>query len=421
MNVEYVAVTSQTGAIRTYTLNINRAKSADNKLLTFSTNVGELNKLFDPDDNQYTITVPEGTTMINMAGTVSDLATVIGLGVKDIKVGTNIAQIIVTSQTGETNIYTMTIERPASASLDLENLIPSAGTLEYDDEIDEYEFTVDDNISTISFIATPVDAKTTIEGTDLQQLEYGLNEITITVKSESGSERVITVKVTRTRDINAIIIEPEEIVISIGEEITETYTLDPIDTTYPEVEWVSLNESVATVDQTGKITGIDVGYAVIKLMSTHDEFVYDTITVNVISDKITSSIYNINRDTDGYEYIIGAEPQTPLRAFGLGLDNNPSTIHFFDMDDNEIKDLDNYIGSFMKVRLIVNNTTYDELTILVRGDADGDSFITAGDDAELDKYILGIQETDIFINKILDLDKDEFLTASDSDILSSYI
>ena len=143
------------------------------------------------------------------------------------------------------------------------------------------------NVSTISFAAVPNDDSVVITGTEVKNVKYGNdNEYIITVKAEDGTTKVITITVNRPKALDSIHVQDEELVISIGEVVTEPYTLNPEDTTYPDVTWESLNDQIATVDENGTITGLKAGYAVIKVKSDYDEFIYDTVTVNVISNLI---------------------------------------------------------------------------------------------------------------------------------------
>ena len=247
-----------------------------------------------------------------------------------------------------------------------------------------------------------------------------MNHIYVTVTAEDGSNKIFTFNILRTRDISSIFVKDEELVITQGQTVHEDYTLDPVDTTYPEVKWMSLNERVATVDQDGNITGVGMGYAVIKVQSIYDEFIFDTVTVNVMNNIIRSDVYDINRDVADYEYVIGMEPKTSIEDFVSNLDNTPSTIHIYDRDLNEITDLKNYVGSYMKVRLVIRGAIMDELTILVRGDSSGDGLVTAVDNSTITDVIL-FKKTDYFKTKILDFNHDGFINAVDNSIMTAYI
>jgi hypothetical protein len=416
-NTEYITVTSSSGAIRTYTLKITRVKSKENALTSLTTSIGELDPLFDSTIKEYTIDVPEGTKSINLAGTISDNASVVGLGKHELTIGENEINITVTSQSGETNVYTVTVNRPAGANLNLTSLVPSAGAMTFDNEIDEYFMEVNDNVSTIFFTAVPEDPKTKVVGTDTKYLNYGDNQIYITVTAEDGSNKTITINIVRTKDISSIFVKDEELIITQGQTVKEEYVLDPVDTTYPDVRWISLNERVATVDQEGNITGVGIGYAVIKVQSTYDEFIFDTVTVNVMNNVIKSEIYDINREIEDYEYIIGMRDKTTIENFVNGLDNTPSTIHIFDKDDNEITDLKSIIGTYMKVQLIIRDTVMDELTIVVRGDPSGDGYITAVDATNV---LMEMNESsnDLYKHLSIDINRDNYVTAVDfSEIL----
>jgi len=417
----YVNVTSSTGIVRTYSIVVNRSLEEENFLLTLVPSIGQFDKKFDSYTNNYILTVPEKTESVTFDGTSSNNTTVVGLGkvnITDFEIEHNIT---VTSQAGEINVYSVKIVKPASSNTELDSLIPSTGSLNYSNDILNYEMEVEDNVSVISFEATPIDKSATVTGNDLTILNYGENEITITVTAEDKiTTRTIKIKVIRNKEIGAIKPSVQELYILKDETEQVMYTLEPIDTTYKEVEWQSLNEDIATVDQNGNITGVSVGTATIKIISKHNEKIVASITVNVIDDNITSNVYDVYHDTE-VEYVIGIEPTTKLSDFISRFDNNPSSLHVYDKEGLEITDSEALIGSYMTIKLIINDTIYDELVIAVRGDLDGDSYVTAVDLVEVKNLILGTREEDYINKKLADIDLDEYVTAVDLVSVKQYI
>ena len=417
----YVNVTSKAGIVRTYSIVVTRSLDEENLLLTLTPSIGKLDKEFDPYTNEYTLTVPEKTESVTLTGTSSNNTTTVGLekvSITDFEIEHSIT---VTSQTGKVNVYTIKIVKPASSNTELDSLIPSTGILNYSNDILDYEMEVEDNISVISFIATPTDEGASIKGTDLTILNYGENEITIIVTAEDKvTTRTINIKVIRNKEIGAIKPNVQELYILKEETKQVTYKLEPSDTTYQEVEWQSLNENIATVDQQGNITGVSVGTATIKIISKHNPKIVASITVNVIDDEITSSIYDIYHDTE-VEYVIGIESTTKLSDFIMNFDNNPSSLHIYDQNGIEITDTETLIGSYMTIKLIINETIYDELVIAVRGDLDGDSYVTAVDLVEVKNLILGTSEETFLNIKLADIDLDDYITAVDLVSVKQYI
>lgn len=411
-NKFYVTVESTSGVIRSYQIVVTRQMSSENKLLTLTHDVGTILPEFNPDTNEYTIIVPAGTKEINLDGTVSDKSTVTGLGKVELTGGEQERLITVTSQSGETNVYTIKINRPLSNNTELIDLIPSAGELTYSNDILDYELVVDDNVNVMSFTATPVDENATVEVaipvgvpnegeeqqkiivTDLATIDYGENKFIITVTAEDGvTKRVINLKVIKHKDLISITASDDEILLAVDEEKELTYTINPTDTSYQDVEWVSLDESIATVDSNGKVTAVGVGGTQVKVVSTHDNTIFDIVNVNVISKYITSSVYDIKRfetkENNEVDHVIGIEPLTILKDFILNFDNNPSMLHVYDSEGNKITDENVYIGTKMIIKLELDDRVLDELTIVVRGDLTGDGEILGPDFVKYKNYMLG--------------------------------
>lgn len=87
-----------------------RAKSTNNKLNSLSVDGFEITPAFNKDVNEYSVTVPTTTTSINIKATKADnYSKVSGDGEKNIEEGVNVFEIIVTSETGVSNVYKLTV------------------------------------------------------------------------------------------------------------------------------------------------------------------------------------------------------------------------------------------------------------------------------------------------------------------------
>ena len=127
LNKYYVTVESASGVIRTYQIVVNRAKSDDNYLLTLESDVGTLTPEFDKEISSYILTVPEKTNKVTLSGTISENSTVNGLGTYEVEIGTTTRTILVTSQSGEVNTYTIEIVKNSSTNTNLIDLIKILG------------------------------------------------------------------------------------------------------------------------------------------------------------------------------------------------------------------------------------------------------------------------------------------------------
>lgn len=414
---------------RTYEVQIERADSEENKLLTLESDVGTFDQEFDPDINEYILSLPAKVSEVTFTGTVSNYSTVEGLTTVEVTEAEVIHQILVTSPSGDINTYTITIKKGFSDNTKLDSLVPSSGTLDYSNDVTEYELVVEDSVSFINFVATPNDPDATVTGTDLTSLEYGKNEIIITVTAEDGvTKRVITINVYRKKGIADIIPEKERILLDIDEELSVSYTLNPEDTDYTDVEWKSLDETIATVSETGLITGIEIGKTEVQIISKHDENVFATIEVIVVHKKIMSDDYEIVRYEDdvldanpNYQnYLIGLETSTKLDEFKTHLKNDPDMLKVYDLNGDEI-DESARIGTGFLVKLVYEEEVWDELSIVVRGDLDGNGLITMPDFSIMKNYINKVSTLGFLTMKAADLNKDEKVTMPDFSIMKNYI
>ena len=71
--------------------------------------------------------------------------------------------------------------------------------------------------------------------------------------------------------VSSIDISQTEATIYIGDAVTLTATLNPNDVTYNTIEWVSSNNDVVTVSQTGKVTAVGKGTATVSAKSDGKE------------------------------------------------------------------------------------------------------------------------------------------------------
>ena len=93
----------------------------------------------------------------------------------------------------------------------------------------------------------------------------------------------------------------EELIVGSTTRLTEI--LDPINATNQNVTWTSNNESVAIVDNTGKVTGLKAGTAIIQI-ETEDGNYTATCTINVIEKPSEESTSMFEYTTRGSQVTI---------------------------------------------------------------------------------------------------------------------
>ncbi len=113
----------------------------------------------------------------------------------------------------------------------------------------------------------------------------GVGTAIITAKTSKGTAKTFTITVNEVV-AESISISDNKNEILIGDTTTLNCIFTPENTTYKEVEWKSDNESIVSVEADGRITGKEIGQAVIT--ATHKEL-SDSITVEVkpiVADKV---------------------------------------------------------------------------------------------------------------------------------------
>ena len=125
--VSVVVKDSKSGTSQNNNNNNNNNLSKNNKLSSLVVENYELNKI---DDNNYDLTVDNNVDSIKINATAEDQkAKVSGIGVKNLEVGLNTFEVIVTSESGAKNVITIKVTRKDGYYLeDLKKLLEDANT-----------------------------------------------------------------------------------------------------------------------------------------------------------------------------------------------------------------------------------------------------------------------------------------------------
>lgn len=106
-----------------------------------------------------------------------------------------------------------------------------------------------------------------------------------------------TTKVTVTTKVEGITLDKTEGILYVGNSVTVNAAVTPDNATDTTVTWSSSDESVATVDETGKITAVATGNATITATSNSDADVNATYDVTVEEKKTPT--YTSNKTNYG--------------------------------------------------------------------------------------------------------------------------
>ena len=193
-----VTVTAEDGTTKDYTIVLSRDKSTDATLDSLTVSEGTLTPTFNKNTLNYTINVNNDVTSIDVNATTTDSnATVTGTGTKQLNTGNNLINIVVKSESGTENTYTINVIRAKSSNNYLSDLKVNGQTVT-DFNKEKLEYTLDDvkgDVSSIEVSATAEDTKASVSGTGNKSLSTGDNSIEVVVTAEDGSTKTYTIKV----------------------------------------------------------------------------------------------------------------------------------------------------------------------------------------------------------------------------------
>lgn len=140
---------------------------------------------------------------------------------------------------------------------------------------------------------------------------------------------------------------------------------------------------------------------------------------NSYINNIVSNEYTIKRDEETH-VVYGAEPETTIKEFISNFENDENKLFIYDKNGELITDYNKYVGSYMTIKLI-DNEEKDALTIVVKGDFDGNGLVDNSEGIYLNFMILGRFETDYIKLQIGDINLDGRITVGDSIAISNYL
>lgn len=424
--------TSSIDIARTVRIRVVRIEKTNNKLASLTVNPGILVPGFTADRTSYAVSLNNNQTSITVNATAADnTATVSGTGTfSDLPVGRTDIPITVTSQSGDTNTYTVSVTRAANDDLTITNITPSDGEMNPDDVFtgDSYELAVEPGVNVVSFDITFKEPTTIATGNRNVVLTSDDQTITVTATAETGRTRILSFHVTRGVDVTGV----ELAELSANIVVTDTYQIEasvlPAKASQ-EVTYTSADPSIATVDENGLVTGVKAGTTTIRVASVANPDVNSEFTIGVIGNRIMSNDLDVfHTDTDDVEenYVIGSEPKMKLADYEAMFINEAEYLHFFEGNESgevgdEITDGDTIVGSFIVLKLIIEDREYDSVTILIRGDTNGDGYITAPDVVAIGNIIAKKRTAGYLMKQVIDINQDTFITAPDKVAVQNYI
>ncbi len=229
---------------KTVTINISNGSSTDQKsnnanLSGITVSKGTLSPAFNKDTTGYTVNVENSVNSISIGATKEDTkANMTGdTGTKSLSEGNNIFSIKVTAEDGTTSkTYTIKVVRatsggepsggdeggdptpgegegepegpsiddPRSSDNKLKNLSVSGYTLNpgFSPNQDSYSIEVNNDVNKIDVTALPNHEKATASIEGNTDLKVGINNVTVKVTAEDGSQKIYTIKVVKKGENN---------------------------------------------------------------------------------------------------------------------------------------------------------------------------------------------------------------------------
>lgn len=203
-------------------INVTRSLSSNNNLSSLKSSVGTFDIAFDKDVTVYTLTVPYDTENVILSGGLEDINSVVdGLIEYKLTEDKTVANITVTSESGEKKVYTVYIIKEAkpvvtpvvyyySSNNYLKSLEIEGYEITFDKETLEYKIKVKSDVTSLDIKAIPESNKSRVEITGNEKFKKGNNTVTITVTAEDGSTREYKITVDKEAEKKDALTEIED-------------------------------------------------------------------------------------------------------------------------------------------------------------------------------------------------------------------
>lgn len=380
-----IKVETTDGLERTYTLEFVKGLSSNNKLKNIVIDKGTLNPSFNPNEETYSIDLPEGTKNINInAIKDEDTQTVTGDGNISLSPGKNTVKIVVTAEDGSIKSYTISVNVNTTANI-LTSLSVDKGTLSPTFASDKKLYTVDLDEGEDS-ITISAEGNNKITGIGTHELKVGANTFEVKSIDSSNKENIYRITVNRGNVVSPYL---EYLAIdnySIAEEFNKentNYTANIYDN-ITKLDVIAVpedkNATVAITGHENMVPGLNTIKIVVTDESSNSKTYY--IGVNIGSSKITSDIHTIDD-----KYVRTVEENKTSSELKGEMTNPQEYLKIYNLDGTEALDTD-VVGTGYVIKLIINNVEYDSKIIIIRGDVNGDGEVGVADITKVRLHIL---------------------------------
>ncbi len=380
---------------RIYTVMFHRKASSNTAISNLWTDVGKLTPVFDINKTAYNLDVDEAVETIEVFATKTEEKQIIkNLGKHSLKPGRNTIEIEVVAEDGTKVTYTLFVNRAYSSNFGLDTLTVNKGTLSpsFSTGVRQYYVDVEGNVDTLDIGATSAFEGALIEGVGTKTLKLGVNIFEIHVTRERHERATYFVVVNRgntsSNYLSYLQLEGHTLDQSF-DKMTQTYTTSIISNESLTLPVVAVSEDpMASVSIAGN-ENLSVGDHTISI-TVHREDMEDriyTIDVKISDMKLKSDIHTIEpkhiQTIHDNQSVLDVKQQM----------TNPQEHLVFYRNGSKLEDTD-IVGSGVIIKLVVDHQEYDEKTIIVKGDVNGDGRIGVADIISVRSYVLGGTLTD---------------------------
>ena len=348
-------------------LKYNILKSTNNKLSRILVDGKELG-FFNEDTNDYDIEVDSLTNKIKIEATKTDShSTITGnIGDNEVIYGVNRYEIVVTSESGEKNIYHINVNKIDARSNDntLKTLTISTGEINFKTEITEYTVNLDNNVEKLTITSSLNDSKAKyVENYQNKEINLveGSNKVEIKILSEKGEERVYTLNINRALSSNnslkSLKVNDEKIELKEGEFIYNITVANDVEEAIIKAEPNDIKATVELLDKYPLVVGDnEVKIIVTAASGTKASYIININRMKILSPNSLLTSLKI----EGYD--INFKQETTL--YNLKIKDEDSELKittttedpFAKVEIEGNKDLVN--GSIIKINVKAEDGTY---------------------------------------------------------------
>mgnify|MGYP003288670619 CR=1 FL=1 len=249
----------------------------------------------------------------------------------------------------------------------------------------------------------------------------GAGSTNITVKStETGVSAVCKINVNSIK-VESISLEKSEYTVVVGNSLTLIPTILPKEADNKNYTILSDDESIVKIEN-NKIVAVKVGEANV------------TFTTKENAKTVTAKIKVINIEEDTYvkfdssikveeNQITQVKINTKVSELNqkITVSNSNYKIIYKDISGNVISN-ENILGTGSTVNLATSsNEIIQTYTVIINGDVNGDSKLSAGDYVKIRNYFMGTSSLEGIFKKAADYDNNGDITAGDYVKIRNYI